>query len=118
MARKKKTNKKDEEIDFVDKLIECSNDNCPVWTEIVVPSDYDTRRIDNAHAETGFQILQIKFNSAEHRKALLQKAKKLRESLNFKNVYIQPDLTKSEREMQFKLREEKRQLQAKNPRKN
>ena len=50
-------------------------------------------------------------------KALLQRAKKLRESLNFKNVYIQPALTKSEREMQFKLREEKRRLQAENPRK-
>ena len=84
----------------------------------IAEKDFITRRIGNAHAETGFQILQIKFNSGEHRKALLQRAKKLRESLNFKNVYIQPDLTKSEREMQFKLREEKRRLQAENPRKS
>ena len=42
MVRKNKTNEKGEEIDFVDKLIECSNDNCLVWTKTVVPSDYDT----------------------------------------------------------------------------
>ena len=208
MTRKKRTNIK---IDFVDKLIECSNIKCPVGTKIVVPSDYDTsnktfvcafysasppqqnkqfyaaalvkslkeencsrtqiakeliseqkiieekssnliltgtkgdgpvsdgqlvssicseldvkiaekdfttRRIGSAHAETGLQILQIKFNSAEHRKALLQRAKKLWDSLNFKNVYIQPDLTKSERELQYKLREEKRRLQTENPQKS
>lgn len=80
----------------------------------VTDSDLELKRIGKAD-NLNRQLLLIKLSSAILRKQILQGATKLRLNNNFKDIYVQPDRTKSEREAQFKLREEKRAKIRDNP---
>ena len=52
--------------------------------------------------------LRVHFGNMEHRKTVLANARKLRDSTSsiYKKVYINPDLSKKQREAQWKLRQE------------
>ena len=57
------------------------------------------------------QIL-VKFADASLRNPVLLAAKKLRTSEDHKLVYISPDLTEAERQLDYKLRQERNKLNA------
>ena len=61
----------------------------------------------------GYQLLCVKMN-LEKREEMLEKAKNLAGVQGYEGVFIQPDLSKTERNG-FKLREERRKMQIENP---
>ena len=75
--------------------------------------DFDSLRIGKKNAENSRQLLLLKFKSVLKRKQFLGNAKKLKDSKSYSNLFVDPDLTKSEREAQYQLRVEKRSLQQK-----
>ena len=75
--------------------------------------DFDSLRIGKKNAENSRQLLFLKFKSVLKRKQFLGNAKKLKDSKSYSNLFVDPDLTKSEREAQYQLRVEKRSLQQK-----
>ena len=77
--------------------------------------DFEPKRIGSFNESTGRQLLLVKFQSDIKRKEFLRKYKNLRSSNDFSQIYVDPDLTKSEREAQFQLRQERRTLQNKYP---
>ena len=72
--------------------------------------DFETKRIGKIHESNGRQLLLIKFKDAMKRKDILGNSIKLRVSSKYHNKFLDPDLTKSEREAQYQLRVEKRTL--------
>ena len=78
-------------------------------------TDFEPKRIVSINESTGRQLLLVKFQSDIKRKEFLRKYKNLRYSNNFSQIYVEPDLTKSEREAQFQVRQERRTLQNKYP---
>lgn len=63
--------------------------------------------------EDGSQAVIVTFSSIESRRALLRKAKDLRKFDQWTNVFIGPDLTPAEREIQFHLRAQLREKREK-----
>ena len=81
--------------------------------DIVLDSaDIETKRIGKISEQNGKQLL-VKFKSQVKRKQFLRNSIKLRDSAFYSSVFVDLDLTKSEREAQYQLRVEKRTLQEK-----
>ena len=78
-------------------------------------TNFEPKRIGSINDSTGRHLLLSKFQSDTKRKVFLRKCKNLRSSNDFSQIYVDPDLTKSERETQFQLRQERRTLQNKYP---
>ena len=78
-------------------------------------TDFEPKRIGSINESTGRQLLLVKFQSDIKRKEFLRKSKNLRSSNDFSQIYVDPDLTKSEREAKFQVRQERRTLQNKYP---
>ena len=75
-----------------------------------------TKRLGKAQEGSGHQLLLVTV-SKDKRNEFLKKAKNLRTKDMWNGVYISPDLSKQERSIQFKLREERRKAQAEFPNK-
>ena len=58
------------------------------------------------------RLLRVKMRSVELKKRTLVSSKKLRSSESYRHVYINPDYTKNEQEVQKKLREDLKRLRA------
>ena len=78
-------------------------------------TDFKPKRIGSINESTGRQLRLVKFQSEIKRKEFLRKYKNLRSSNDFSEIYVDLDLTKSEREAQFQVRQERRTLQNKYP---
>ena len=78
--------------------------------------DCKTKRIGRKN-ENGFQMLLVSCANEKFRKDLLASSKKLSQIEAFKCIYINPDLTKSEREEQFNLRQQLKKARANFPNK-
>ena len=63
--------------------------------------------------QNGKQLLLVKIKSQIKRKQFLRNSIKLRDNVFYSLVFVDLDLTKSEREAQYQLRVEKRTLQEK-----
>ena len=70
-------------------------------------TDFEPKRIGSINESTGRQLLLVKFQSDIKRKEFLRKSKNLRSSNNFSQIFVDPDLTKSEREAKFQVRQKK-----------
>ena len=82
--------------------------------DIVLDSaDIETKRIGKISEQNGKQLLLVKFKSQIKRKQFLRNSIKLRDNAFYSSVFVDLDLTKSEREAQYQLRVEKRTLQEK-----
>ena len=78
-------------------------------------TDIEPKRIGSINESTGRQLLLVKCQSDIKRKEFLRMSKNLRSSNKFSQIYIDPDLTNSERVAQFQVRQERRKLQSKYP---
>ena len=65
--------------------------------------------------EDGLQMLLVTLGSADERNNLLKKARLLRDKEKYKNMFLQPDLTKDERARQYTLRCDLRKIREENP---
>ena len=70
-------------------------------------TDFEPKRISSINESTGRRLLFVKFQSDIKRKVFFRKYKNLRSSNNFSHIYVDPNLTKSEREAQFQVRQKK-----------
>ena len=78
----------------------------------------DGTKIEVVKLGKGVETKKILVKMSEEKKwELLKKAKELRNSTRFKNVFVQPDLTVAERKEQFELRVERREMMKKEPKK-
>ena len=73
----------------------------------------ETKRIGKASEINGRQLLLIKFKCLLKRKEFLRNSAKLKDTDDYSAVFVDLDLTKSEREAQYQLRLEKRSLENK-----
>ena len=74
----------------------------------------ECQRIGKQNTE-GKQLLRIKCETEKMKKYLLKKAKSLKENERFKYFFIQPDLTKTERENRKKMVAELKEKGLRNP---
>ena len=70
-------------------------------------TDFEPKRIGSINDSTGRHLLLSKFQSDIKRKVFFRKYKNSRSSNDFSQIYVDPNLTKSEREAQFQVRQEK-----------
>ena len=73
----------------------------------------ETKRIGKASEINGRQLLLVKFKCLLKRKEFLRNSAKLKDTNDYSAVFVDLDLTKSEREAQYQLRLEKRLLENK-----
>lgn len=71
-----------------------------------------SRRLRSKDSSKPGPIL-VELNESATRNPLLLAAKKLRETTNYKSVYISPDLTEAERKLDYELRKERNDLNSK-----
>ena len=82
--------------------------------DIVLDSaDIETKGIGKISEQNGKQLLFVKLKSQIKREQFLRNLIKLRDNAFYSSVFVDLDLTKSEREAQYQLRVEKRTLQEK-----
>ena len=72
-----------------------------------------TQRIGKVH-ESGAQLLRVTL-AKDKKRELLDNAKRLNSSTDYKQVFIRPDLTKAERQIQFELRKKLREIRESEP---
>ena len=83
-------------------------------TKTVATDGLTTKRIGKVN-EDGLQMLLVTLGSADERNNLLKKARLLRDKEKYKNIFLQPDLTKDERARQYTLRCDLRKIREENP---
>ena len=77
--------------------------------------DFEPKRLGSINDSTGRHLLLSKFQSDIKRKVFFRKYRNLRSSNDFSQIYVDPNLTKSEREAQIQVRQVRRTLQNKHP---
>ena len=74
--------------------------------------DFTTRRFGEAN-----KVMEIKLNEKKKKAEILRNCRKLRDLTFYKGVFINPDLTKPERQQQFELRQLLKEQRKNNPEK-
>ena len=83
-------------------------------TKTVATDGLTTKRIGKVN-EDGLQMLLVTIGSADEGNNLLKKARLLRDKEKYKNIFLQPDLTKDERAREYTLRCDLRKIREENP---
>lgn len=93
--------RKEHDVELCSEIFECIEQRNVVFE--------DTRRLGKQRSDNKRPIC-VRLTSKESRNKILRNAKKLKQSSQFPNCYINPDLTELQRKMEFQLRRELKRL--------